>query len=52
MKTETAKQINNYVISYAERNNITVTEALTKKVVQNVIAWIRLKEGRVSGKGS
>lgn len=40
MKTETAKQINEYVIGYARRNNITVSEALERNIVKNVIALI------------
>ena len=37
-------KINRYVRGYAKRNNITTKEALKKEIVQNVIAWIRLRE--------
>jgi len=51
MRTEVAKQINEYVVGYAERNNITVSEALEQNIVKNVIALIKERE-RVAGKGS
>lgn len=35
---------NKYVIGYAKRHNITIEETLKKEIVQNVIAWIKLRE--------
>ena len=48
MRTEVAKQINKYVISYALRNNLTVQEALEQNIVKNVIALMRERE-KVAG---
>lgn len=42
---ETRTKIIKYVSKHAKRNNITMSEAIRKGIVQNVIAWIKLKEG-------
>ena len=42
---ETRTKIIKYVKGYAKRNNITMSEAIRKDIVQNVIAWIKLREG-------
>ena len=45
MKSKLQKDIDSYVGKYAKKHNITKEQALTHKRVQNVIAWLRLREG-------
>ena len=42
--TKKLNKANKYVRNYAKRHNITIKEALKKEIVQNVIAWINLRE--------
>ena len=44
MKSKLQKDIDSYVRKYAKKHNITKEQALTHKRVQNVIAWLRLRE--------
>ena len=39
------KDIDSYVRKYAKKHNITKKQALTHERVQNVIAWLKLREG-------
>lgn len=45
MKSKLQKDIDSYVRKYAKKHNITNEQALTHERVQNVIAWLRLREG-------
>ena len=45
MKSKLHKDIDSYVRKYAKKHNITKEQALTHERVQNVIAWLRLREG-------
>ena len=45
MKSKLQKDIDSYVRKYAKKHNITKEQALTHERVQNVIAWLRLREG-------
>lgn len=45
-KTKLKKKIGRYVRGYAKRNNMTEEQALEQDIVQNVIAWINLREGK------
>lgn len=45
MKSKLQKDIDSYVRKYAKKHNITKEQALTHKRVQNVVAWLRLREG-------
>lgn len=45
MKGKLQKDIDSYVRKYAKKYNITKEQALTHERVQNVIAWLRLREG-------
>lgn len=45
MKSKLQKDIDSYVRKYAKKHNITKEQALTHERVQNVIAWLKLREG-------
>ena len=45
MKSKLQKDIDSYVRKYAKKHNITKEQALIHERVQNVIAWLRLREG-------
>lgn len=45
MKSKLQKDIDSYVRKYAKKHNITKKQALTHERVQNVIAWLKLREG-------
>ena len=44
MKSKLQKDIDSYVRKYAKKHNITKEQALTHERVQNVIAWLKLRE--------
>lgn len=44
MKSKLQKDIDSYVRKYAKKHNITKKQALTHERVQNVIAWLKLRE--------
>lgn len=44
MKSKLQKDIDSYVRKYANKYNITKEQALTHERVQNVIAWLMLRE--------
>lgn len=45
MKSKLQKDIDSYIRKYAKKHNITKEQALTHERVQNVIAWLKLREG-------
>lgn len=44
MKSKLQKDIDSYVRKYAKKHSITKEQALTHERVQNVIAWLKLRE--------
>lgn len=44
MKSKLQKDIDSYVRKYAKKHNITKEQAMTHERVQNVIAWLKLRE--------
>lgn len=44
-RTRLEKDIQNYIRRYARRNNITQKEETKRKVVQYVIAWMKIRGG-------